>query len=84
MSNVDIRETINIMNQVLSTQVDSDTRVHLNPNASTTASKNRDFERMNPPTFFGFKVEEDSQGFIDECVKGSRCYGGCLLQNRQS
>ena len=21
---------------------------------------------MNPPTFYGFKVEEDPQGFIDE------------------
>ena len=69
MSNVDIRETINIMNQVLSTQVDSDTRVHLKPNASTTASRNRDFERMNPPTFFGFKVKEDSKWLIIEVSK---------------
>ena len=24
---------------------------------------------MNPPTFFGSKVEEDQQGFIDEIFK---------------
>ena len=35
----------------------------------TIASRIMDFTRMNPPTFFGSKVEEDPQGFIDEVVK---------------
>ena len=41
----------------------------MNPNASTTASRIRDFIRMIPPTFFGSKVEKDPQGFIDEVFK---------------
>ncbi|WMV45709.1 hypothetical protein MTR67_039094, partial [Solanum verrucosum] len=33
------------------------------------ASRIRDFTRINPLTFFGSKVEEDPQGFIDEVFK---------------
>ena len=29
----------------------------------------RDFTRMNPPTFYGSKVEEDLQEFVDEVDK---------------
>ena len=66
MSNVDIMVAIHSLTQVLATQV---ARVQVNPNASTNASRIRDFRRMNPPKFFGSKVEEDPQGFIDEIFK---------------
>ena len=36
---------------------------------TTMASHLRDFTRMNPPTFYGSKVEEDPQEFIDEIYK---------------
>ena len=32
-------------------------------------SRLRDFIRMNPPTFYGSKVKEDPQEFIDEVYK---------------
>ena len=36
---------------------------------TTMASRLRDFIRMNPPTFYGSKVKEDPQEFIDEVYK---------------
>ena len=52
MSNVKIREAIH--------------NLKVNPNASTTASRIRDFTRMHEsPTFFNSKVEKDPKGFID-------------------
>ena len=53
------------MTQVLASQVLRE----VNPNSITTASMIRDFRRMNSATFFGSKVEEDPQGFIDEVFK---------------
>ena len=39
---------------------------HVGRQASTHASRVRDFTRMNPPEFHGSKVDEDPQAFIDE------------------
>ncbi|XP_049368216.1 uncharacterized protein LOC125833114 [Solanum verrucosum] len=69
MSNVEIRSAIHNLTQVLATQVARDAMVQVNPNGRTTASRIRDFTRINPPTFFGCKVEKDPQGFIDEVFK---------------
>ena len=57
------------MTEVLATQVSMDTRVQLIPNDRTTIYKIRDFTRMNPPTFFDSKVQEDPQGFINQVIK---------------
>ncbi|XP_015078416.1 uncharacterized protein LOC107022265 [Solanum pennellii] len=69
MSNVEIRSAIHSLTQVLDTQVARDTMVKVNLNANTTASRIRDFTRINPPTFYGSNAEEDAQGFIDEVFK---------------
>lgn len=66
MSNVEMREAIHSLTQVLATQVARDNRVKVFPNSSTTVSNVRDFTRMNSPTFFGSKMEEDVQGFTVE------------------
>ena len=36
---------------------------------TTITSCLRDFTQMNPPSFYGFKVNEDAQEFIDEVSK---------------
>ena len=64
MSNVELRVGIHSLNQVLATQVSRDDRVQVNPNARITTSRIRDI-RMNLPTFFGYEVDDDPQGFID-------------------
>ncbi|KAK6775922.1 hypothetical protein RDI58_026923 [Solanum bulbocastanum] len=69
MSKVEIRMTIQKLTHVLADQVTRDGKVQVNTNARITASRIRDFTRMNPFTFFGPKVEEDAQGFIDGVFK---------------
>ncbi|TMX04375.1 hypothetical protein EJD97_009111 [Solanum chilense] len=69
MFNVEIRASIHSLTQVLTSHVSRDARVQANPIASTTTSRIRDFTRMNTPTFFVSKVEENPQGFIDEVFK---------------
>ncbi len=54
---------------MLVTQVSRDTRVQFNRNSSMTASRIRDFTKMNPLTFFRSKKEEEPQWFIDEFFK---------------
>ena len=58
LSNVEIRSAIHGLTQMLAIKVSMDFRVQVNPNVSTTASRIRDLTRMNPPTFFGSKVED--------------------------
>ena len=53
----------------MATQGNRDVRPRVNAIESTVASRLRDFTRMNPPTFFGSKVDEDPQNFIDEVFK---------------
>ena len=81
MSNVEIRSAINGLTQVLSKQVARDSSIQVNRNASTTNLGIRDFTRMNPPTFFFSKVDEDPQGFMDEVFKVLESMGVSSQEN---
>ena len=63
MTNMEITMSLQDLIQALTDQVNRDAIVQPNQNASTTASMIKDFSRTNPPIFF--KLDEDSQGFID-------------------
>ena len=54
---------------MLATEVARDARVKVNLHSGTTASRVRNFTRMNSTTLFGSKVEDDPQGFIHELFK---------------
>ena len=83
MSNVKIRSAIHSLTQLLAAQVSRDARLEVNPNANTRTSRIRDFTRMNPPTFYGSKAEEDAQGFIDKVFNVLDLWV-CLLKKRRS
>ena len=55
--------------QVMAAQTNSRFGPRVQENASTTASRLRDFTSTNQPMFFGSKVNEDPQDFIDEVYK---------------
>ena len=55
--------------QAMTAQANREVVPRVNQQLSTMASRLRDFTRLNPPTFYGFKVKEYSQEFIDEVYK---------------
>ena len=68
MSNVKIRSVYQLFYQAITAQVKRDARSQVKSNVRTTASRITYFTRMNPPLFFGSKVEEEIR-FIDDIFK---------------
>ncbi|WMV25124.1 hypothetical protein MTR67_018509, partial [Solanum verrucosum] len=66
ITNGEIREAFLSMACAMTTQANRDVRPRVNAIESTVASRLRDFIRMNPSTFFGSMINEDSQNFIVE------------------
>src|SRR5688572_21478277 len=58
---IDVNSALAQMANAITTQVGR--------NVPTPASRVRDFTRMNPPEFYGSKLNEDPQEFIDEIFK---------------
>ena len=69
MSNRDIREALPSLSRSMTNQVNSSMVPRENMLESSITSRLRDFLRINPPIFLGFKVGEDPQEFIDEVYK---------------
>ena len=53
----------------MTTQANWDVAPCLHQQVTTMASRLRDFTRMNPPTFYGSKVNQDPQELLDEVYK---------------
>src|SRR5688572_7462349 len=60
-TNEEFRTALTMLSNVVATQVWRQ--------ASTPASRVRDFTRMNPPEYHGSKVDEDPQAFIDAIAR---------------
>ena len=52
--------------QATTSQANREVALRVHQQVSIMASPLRDFTRMNPPTFYGSKVDEYPQEFIDE------------------
>ena len=52
--------------QSMAAQENREVAPRVNQNVSNMASRLRDFSRMYPPMFFGYKVNEDSQDSLGE------------------
>ena len=64
-----IAQAINTQVQALTAQANMEVSPQEDQHVSTVASRLRDSTRMDPPKYFGLKVDEDPQDFLDEVYK---------------
>ena len=64
-----MEKSITTQDRAITAQANRDVVPRENQHASTMASCLRDFVKMNPPMYFGSKVNEDPQDFLHEVYK---------------
>ncbi|WMV25576.1 hypothetical protein MTR67_018961 [Solanum verrucosum] len=69
VTNVEFRAAFQVISQAMMAQDNREVAVLVNPNVGMTATRVRDFTRVNPLELHGSKVEEHPQEFINEVYK---------------
>ena len=66
---IQLAQSTTVQAQAMMAQANRKVVPQVHQQVSTISSRLRDFTRMNPPTFYGSKVDEDPQECIDEVYK---------------
>ncbi|KAF3671894.1 hypothetical protein FXO37_07780 [Capsicum annuum] len=69
ISYVEFRTVFTALAQSVAAQNERPAVISANPVANLAAARIRDFTRINPPSFFGSKPDEDPQEFVDQVQK---------------
>ncbi|WMV18788.1 hypothetical protein MTR67_012173 [Solanum verrucosum] len=67
--NAEFKSEFQVLAQAMMARANREVVARVNPNVGTVVARVRDLTRINPPKFYGSKVEEDPQEFIDEVYK---------------
>lgn len=66
---IQLAQASTIQDHVMTAQANREVVPRPHQQVTTIASRLMDFTRMNPPTFYGSKVKEEPQEFINEVYK---------------
>ena len=81
-SNGDINDVLFALARSMTTQINNDIGPRVNALKSTMTSRLRDFSRINPRIFLGYKVGEDPQEFLHGVFKVLSVMGLHLRRRR--
>ncbi|WMV25522.1 hypothetical protein MTR67_018907 [Solanum verrucosum] len=71
---------LQVLAQAMTAQANREIVAPLNPNVYMEVIRGRNLMRMNPPEFYGLKVEEDPQEFIEGIQNMMDIMGVTLLE----